>query len=247
MEGKIAIITGAARGMGAAHARRLHSEGAIVVATDIREEEGRALAEECGANFAFLQHDVADRGRWDDIVRETEDRFGPVSILVNNAGIPSFETLESASVDAYRRVIEINQFSIFYGMQAIVPSMRRAGGGTIINVSSTLGMIAAPGVFPYVASKWAIRGMTKAAALELAADRIRVNSVHPGAIETPAFLEAVGSDPGAMDALVGGGKVPFARVAAADEVSGIVAFLASDDSSYCTGCEYVVDGGLTAQ
>jgi 3alpha(or 20beta)-hydroxysteroid dehydrogenase len=248
LNGKIAVITGGARGMGASHVRRFVEEGARVVVTDIRTEEGQDLVAELGDCAAFVQHDVSDPRQWSNVISRAEERFGPISVLVNNAGSGCFETLESASIDAYRRAIEINQSSVFYGMRAALPSLRRAGGGSIVNVSSVSGIVPAVGIFPFAAAKAAVRVMSKAAALELAADKIRVNTVFPGSHMTPAFKEYLDAGGTVAEKLLDIARnIPMGRIAEAHECTGMVLFLASDEASYCTGGDYVVDGGLISQ
>lgn len=245
LDGKVAIITGSARGMGESHARRFVAEGAKVVMTDRSEAQGRAIADELGANALFVSHDVTNATQWADVVTATEKAFGPVTILVNNAGIlgPMAKTVDLTEAD-YLHVCAVNQHSVFLGMQAVLPSMLRAGRGSIVNISSIAGLVANYG-FPslaYVASKFAVRGMTKATAIEYGPHNIRVNSVHPGFIMTPMMIEA--TDEGGGDALV---QIPLGRIADPGEVTQVVLFLASDDSSYVTGAEHVVDAGMTAQ
>ena len=245
LEGKVALITGAARGMGESHARRFVAEGARVIMTDRSEGPGRALADELGANALFLKHEVTDAGQWAEVVAKGEQVFGPITVLVNNAGIlgPMVETADLAEAD-YHQVCAVNQHSVFLGMRAVLPSMLRAGRGSIVNISSIAGMAANYG-FPslaYVASKFAVRGMTKATAIEYGPRNIRVNSVHPGFIQTPMMVEA--TDESGGDAL---SLIPLRRIADPDEVSQLVLFLASDESSYITGAEHLVDAGMLAQ
>ncbi len=243
LENKIAIITGGARGMGATNAKLFVEEGAKVVITDILSQEGEKLAEILGAHCLFIKHDVSSEDRWNYVVSETEKKFGPVNILVNNAGITFNKSLETTTLDEYERLMRINATGVFLGMKSVLPSMRKAGKGSIINISSIAGMVGFPNALAYVASKYAVRGMTKAAALELAAEGIRVNSVHPGLIETPMIMN---DEMGPMiDAISEG--IPMKRTAKPDEVSKLVLFLASDDASYSTGSEFIIDGGLIAQ
>jgi 3alpha(or 20beta)-hydroxysteroid dehydrogenase len=245
LDGKVALITGAARGMGESHTRRFVAEGAKVVMTDRSEAQGRALASEFGDQALFITHDVTDAGQWTEVVAKTEQAFGPINVLVNNAGIlgPIAQTADLTEAD-YLHVCAVNQHSVFLGMRAVLPSMLRAGRGSIVNISSIAGMAANYG-FPslaYVASKFAVRGMTKATAIEYGRHNIRVNSVHPGFIMTPMMVEA--TDEGGGDAL---SLIPLGRIADPDEVSQLVLFLASDESSYITGSEHLVDAGMLAQ
>lgn len=245
LDGKVAIVTGAARGMGSAHARRFVEEGAKVALTDVSTEAGSALAEELGDNAMFIHHDVTQFASWVDVVRGVEAQFGPITVLVNNAGVlgPVATTVELAEAD-YLQVCAINQHSQYFGMKSVVPSMLRAGIGSIVNVSSIAGIVANYG-FPsvaYVASKFASRGMTKAVAIEYGKNNIRVNSVHPGFIQTPMMVEATNAEGG--DALA---QIPLGRIADPNEVSQLALFLASDESSYITGAEHIIDAGMTAQ
>lgn len=245
LDGKVALITGAARGMGESHTRRFVAEGAKVVMTDRSEAQGRALASEFGDQVLFITHDVTDAGQWAEVVAKAEQAFGPINVLVNNAGIlgPIAQTTDLTEAD-YLHVCAVNQHSVFLGMRAVLPSMLRAGRGSIVNISSIAGMAANYG-FPslaYVASKFAVRGMTKATAIEYGRHNIRVNSVHPGFIMTPMMVEA--TDEGGGDAL---SLIPLGRIADPDEVSQLVLFLASDESSYITGSEHLVDAGMLAQ
>jgi 3alpha(or 20beta)-hydroxysteroid dehydrogenase len=244
LAGKVAVITGAGRGMGAAHARRFVTEGAKVVLTDVNLTAIKELAEELGENAIAVEHDVTSAADWARVVEAAEQAFGGITVLVNNAGIlgPIAKTAELAE-DDYYRVCAINQHSQFLGMKAVIPSMQRAGIGSIVNISSLAGLRANYG-FPslaYVASKFASRGMTKAAAQEYGPDNIRVNSVHPGFINTPMMVEA--TDEGGGDAL---SLIFLGRLAEPDEVSSLVLFLASDESSYITGAEHKIDAGMSA-
>jgi len=238
---KVAIITGAARGMGASHARAFIEEGAKVVLTDLNVESGQALASELGDSGLFVEQDVTDEGDWARVIEATEAHFGNIDVLVNNAGMTQNKSLLETSLDDYRRILAINQISVFLGMKSVVPSMIKAGGGSIINISSINGLVG--GAIGYTDTKFAVRGMTKAAALECAAYGIRVNSVHPGVVETPMIMQ--GDTKSAVEQFAR--HIPLRRIAAPEEVSGLVLYLASDESSYSTGSEFVVDGGITAQ
>ncbi|MGS2587767.1 SDR family NAD(P)-dependent oxidoreductase [Streptomyces hebeiensis] len=245
LDGKVAIITGAAQGMGEAHARRFVDEGASVALTDVNEEAGQRVAGELGPRALFLRHDVTSLEDWGRVHRRTEEAFGPVTVLVNNAGIlgPVTPTVDLGE-EEYLKVCAVNQHSQFYGMKTVIPSMRRAGGGSIVNVSSIAGIVSIVGApnLAYVGSKFASRGMTKHVAVQYGPDNIRVNSVHPGYIKTPMMAAATDENGGGIAE-----TVPLRRMSDADEVSSLVLFLASDDSSYISGTEHVVDGGLTAQ
>ena len=240
LEGKVAIITGAARGMGAAHARRFVSEGAKVVLTDLNVEEGTALANELGENALFVEQNVTSADEWTNVVAQAEKAFGPVNVLVNNAGISVSKSLLQMTEEEYRRIVDINQVSVFLGLKTVVPSMQKAGGGSIVNISSINGIVG--GAVGYTDTKFAVRGMTKAAAIECSHYGIRVNSVHPGVIETPMVTQG-----DAVEAIKEFAKhIPLKRMAQPEEVTNLVLFLASDESSYSTGSEFIVDGGLTA-
>ena len=241
---KTAIITGAAQGMGAAHARLFVAEGARVVLTDVLEKQGRALAEELGEAATFCAHDVSDAAGWAKAVALAERQFGAVDILVNNAGIlgPRAEIVDLDEAD-FTRVLGVNLVGTFLGMKAVIPSMLRAGGGSIVNISSMAGLVAVDG-FPnaaYVASKFALRGVTKAAAAEYGARGIRVNSVHPGYVLTP-MTGAAGDKLRARAE-----STMLKRIGEPEEVSRLVLFLASDEASLITGAEHVIDAGVTAR
>ncbi|GAB3457493.1 glucose 1-dehydrogenase [Actinophytocola sediminis] len=242
LAGKVALVTGAAGGQGAAAARRFVAEGAVVVLADVADEPGTALADELGAHYRHL--DVSHEDEWATVVAETVASHGPVTVLVNNAGVLHMAPLAATSLADYERVIRVNQTGTFLGMRAVIPGMVAAGGGSIINVSSVEGLAAGPLLTAYTASKFAIRGMTKVAALELASEGVRVNSVHPGVVETGLLPTALGGID--VDLSYVAKRVPLRRVAQPAEIAALVLFLASDDSSYCTGAEFVADGGVTA-
>ncbi len=241
LQDKVIIITGAAQGMGATHARLCIEAGAKVVLTDINAEKGQALAAQLGSQALFIQHNVTSEDDWAQVITATEAHFGTINVLVNNAGITQSKSILETSLDDYRRILEINQVSVFLGMKAVIPSMQASQQGSIINISSINGLVG--GAIGYTDSKFAVRGMTKAAALECAPFGIRVNSVHPGVIATPMIMQ--GDTKAAVEAFAK--SIPLRRVAQPEEVSRLVLYLASDDSSYSTGSEFIVDGGLTAQ
>ena len=234
VDDKVAIITGGAQGMGAADARLLVAEGAKVVIGDILDEKGEALAAELGAAARYVHLDVSDEEQWQAAVDTAVKEFGKVNVLVNNAGIVQVGPLKSLDVEKWNRVLAVNLTGTMLGIKAVLGPMKEAGGGSIINVSSIEGMRGASWVHSYVASKWGLRGLTKSAALELASDNIRVNSLHPGFIRTPMTKHF-------PDDMV---SAPLGRPGRPEEVATFVVFLASDESSFSTGSEYVVDGGL---
>ncbi|MBO3746655.1 glucose 1-dehydrogenase [Streptosporangiaceae bacterium NEAU-GS5] len=240
LDGKVALITGGARGMGASHVRLFLEEGAQVVFGDVLDEEGKALAEETGAVFAH--HDVTDQEAWQRVVEQTVSTYGKLDVLVNNAGILKFRRIADMSLEEFQRVIDVNLKGTFLGVKSVIEPMKAAGRGSIVNISSVEGFMAAEGMGAYAASKFGVRGITKAAARELAKFKIRVNTVHPGAINT-----AMAMDPELMTEVDGDQffkAMVIKRFAKPVEVSHVVAFLASDRASYCTGSEVLVDGGL---
>ena len=246
LEGKVAIVTGGAQGMGESHVRHFIAEGASVAIADINVAAGEALAADLGPGAFFARLDVTSSQGWHELVGETEKRFGPVSVLVNNAGIVGpVTTCEDLSEDEFERICGINQTGAFLGMKHVIPSMKRAGGGSIINIASISGIVAIYGTpnVAYAASKFAMRGLTKQAAMEFGADNIRVNSVHPGYIRTAMMTEALTPD----QIVVASGSVPIRRVGETADVSMLVVYLASDESGFTTGTEHIIDGGLTAQ
>ncbi|BCP53842.1 3-alpha-(or 20-beta)-hydroxysteroid dehydrogenase [Kaistia sp. 32K] len=241
LEGKVAIVTGGSRGQGASHVRAFVREGAKVAFTDIRVELGEELAKELGDDVLFIQQDVSKPEDWDRVVAETEAAFGPINILVNNAGIVLLKEIEDTSYEEYLKIVAVNQHSVFLGMKAVVPSMRRAGSGSIVNVSSAAVNRGVKGNIAYTAAKAAIGGMSRVAALDLAEYNIRVNTVLPGIILTPLVDEP---DPERVAAI--NARIPVKRLASVEEVSNLIVYLASDESSYSTASEFTVDGGLTA-
>lgn len=227
------IVTGGARGIGAAVVRDLAGLGARVMITDVLDAEGEALAKQVGREAVYRRLDVTDAGAWQAAVAEAEERFGTVNALFNNAGVVSFGGVKDADPDAFRRVIDINLTGVFLGIRYTQEAIARAGGGVIVNTSSTAGLQGYGGIAAYVASKWGVRGLTKAAALDLAPDRIRVVSLHPGPIRTP--MTAPMSDEIAT-------AQPIPRFGEAEEVARMTRFLLLE-ATYSTGSEFVIDGG----
>jgi 3alpha(or 20beta)-hydroxysteroid dehydrogenase len=235
VDGKVVLISGGAQGMGASHAQMLVAEGAKVVIGDILDDKGKALADELGEAARYVPLDVTEADQWDAAVAVANNEFGGLTGLVNNAGIVALGKIGKFDMAKWQKVIDVNLTGTFLGMQAVVASMKAAGSGSIINVSSIEGLRGAPMVHPYVASKWAVRGLSKSAAIELGKFNIRVNSIHPGFIRTPMtkhFPEDMVT-------------TPLGRPGQSPEVSTFVIFLISDESSYATGSEFVMDGGLT--
>ncbi|MFP3901622.1 MAG: glucose 1-dehydrogenase [Acidimicrobiia bacterium] len=238
LDGKVAIVTGGARGQGEAEARLFVAEGAQVLIGDVLDAEGEEVAAELGDAAAFVHLDVTDEAQWDAAVSRAGELFGPVTVLVNNAGVLMFQAIHTTDPADFDRVVRVNLHGTFLGIRAVVPSMAGAGGGSIVNISSTAGLQGLPYVGAYVASKWAVRGLTKTAAIDLGHKGIRVNSVHPGGIDTPMLAGTDSEAPFYK-------RLPVARMGRAEEVARAVLFLASDESSYTTGAELAVDGGAT--
>ncbi len=247
LEGKVALITGAARGQGEAEARLFVKEGARVVVGDVRDELGKAVAESLGDAAIYLHHDVTRPESWAEAVAAAQEAFGKLTILVNNAGILMSASLMETTLEQYMQIVQVNQVGVFLGLQAATPALQAAGGGSIINVSSVGGMVGVRGAIAYVSTKFAVRGMTKTAALELGPLGIRVNSIHPGGVDTAMIAPDVTSGIETMgrrgDPYKG---TPLGRVSQPEEMAQLVAFLASDESSYCTGSEFIADGGMLA-
>ncbi len=244
LDGKVAIITGAARGQGAAEARLFAERGAKVMITDVLDAEGEKVAAEIGASAAYMRLDVTDEKKWDEVVAETIKKFGKINVLVNNAGIITPVTeLQDTSLEAYNKVIAVNQTGVFLGMKAVTKPMQDAGGGSIINIASIDGLIGMYGAVAYCASKFAVRGMTKVAAIDLGKYGIRVNSIHPGGVQTKILDDTGLTQDEAVEAFK---KIPIGRIGQPREMATLAAYLASDDSSYSTGSEFIADGGLTA-
>lgn len=233
LQGTVAIVTGGARGMGASHVRGLVGRGARVVIADVLDAEGSALAAELGDDTVFVHHDVTDESQWQAVVARAEERFGPVATLVNNAGIVTWGSIEDMPVSDWQRTIDINLTGVWLGMHTVIPSMKRAGGGNIVNISSTAGLQGYGSIGAYVASKWGVRGLTKTAALELGPVGIRVNSIHPGPIRT-AMTSGTWETAGRGQ--------PIDRIGEPEEVTAMLLFIL-EGATYSTGHEFIVDGG----
>lgn len=239
LDGKVALITGGARGQGAAEAELFAAAGALVVITDVLDEVHETAAS-LGDAVEAMSQDVTSESDWQRVVDTIIDRHGRLDVVVNNAGIFRTVGLVETSMELWTQMVAINQTGVFLGMRTAAVPMKAQGSGSIINISSIAGMKSAAIAHAYAATKWAVRGMSKSAAVELAPHGVRVNSVHPGIIETQ-MLEEFG---GARDVITE--RIPLGRTATAAEVANLVCFLASDDSSYCTGHEFVIDGAMTA-
>ena len=243
LEGKTALISGGARGQGAAEARLFAEEGANVVLTDVLDEDGERTADAIGADY--LHHDVTSEAEWAAAVATHGCSCTAASTCWSTTpGSTSRHRCSGGDLEEYRRVIEVNQIGVFLGMREVAPVMIERGGGSIVNISSVAGMRAGGGSFAYSASKWAVRGMTKSAAIQLGPHGIRVNSIHPGVIDTPMLDETRMATPGSMEELLE--RIPLGRIAQPEEVAKLALFLASDDSAYSTGSEFIIDGGLLA-
>ena len=242
LDGKVAIVTGGAMGQGAGICRAYVAEGAKVVIADVADDVGLILKEELGDAAHFAHLDVSDQAAWTALVADTNERFGPVSILANNAGILRFGSVETMPQDEVELLFRVNQLGCWLGMQSVVPTMKANGGGAIINASSTEGLGGMANTVAYGATKFAIRGMTKGASHELGRYNIRVNSVHPGMIDTP-MTRVHGGDV-AME--YGASKIPLRRVGHPEDVAPLYVFLGSEESSYINGAEIAIDGGVTA-
>ena len=259
LDGKVALITGGARGMGKSHVRHFVAEGARVVFGDVLDDKGAYVAAKLGEQSCrYIHHDVTSETDWAAAVALATDVFGQLDVLVNNAGILTFAAIADMPLADFRRILEVNAVGCWLGMKAVIEPMKAAGGGSIVNISSIEGFAGAPGLSAYSASKFAVRGMTKAAAQELGQYGIRVNSVHPGAILTDMIMEAaksleVGKGGDGNERGHKGGadhykrfmeSIPLSRFGEAKDVTGTVLFLASDESAYSTGSEFIVDGGI---
>ncbi|HXH56054.1 glucose 1-dehydrogenase [Iamia sp.] len=242
LDGKVAIITGAARGQGEAEARLFAAEGAKVVVADVLADEARDVAEAIGDAARAVALDVTDEDAWTRVVAETTDTWGPITTLVNNAGILDFNAIDRYDTERFRTVLDVNVMGAFLGIKSVTRSMAASGNGSIVNISSNGGMEGLPFLSAYSTSKWALRGLSRSAAIELGRRGIRVNTVHPGGIDTP-MTRFEGNDASSATFYQ---KLPIKRVGTVDDVAPVVLFLASDEAGYVTGSEYVVDGGHLA-
>jgi NAD(P)-dependent dehydrogenase (short-subunit alcohol dehydrogenase family) len=247
LEGKVALITGAAKGQGAAEAKLFAKEGASVVLADVAVDDGRKLEatlNESGASALFVKLDVTSLSDWRAAVSAAVEKFGKLDVLVNNAGIYSTVNIEDTDPNEWDRIIDVNLKGVFLGVKACIPAMREAGGGSIVNISSIAGIVGSPRGSAYGASKGGVRQLTKAAAIQNAKDGIRVNSVHPGPVDTDMIAGNIGTPQGRANSV---SRVPLGRIGTVEDVAYAVLFLASDEASYMTGSELVIDGGVTAQ
>ena len=247
LEGKVALITGGARGMGASEAQLFIDEGARVIITDILDEDGKKTAARLsgdGKQCIFLHHDVTSESDWDAVLKESLAAFGQIDILVNNAGIFERGTVLDTSLQMFERTMDINVTGVFLGMKTVAPHMVQRKTGSIINISSVAGLNGTPGFLAYGASKWAVRGMTKGVAKELAPFGVRVNSIHPGIIDTPMLQTFDAAGEGVREAVRT--RIPLGYEAEPIHVARLALYLGSDDSAYSTGSEFIVDGGWSA-
>jgi 3alpha(or 20beta)-hydroxysteroid dehydrogenase len=244
LDDKVAIITGSAGGIGTAAARRLDEEGALLVVTDADEDGAQRLADELGDRAISHKHDVTSEEDWQAVVSSALQTHGRIDVLLNNAGVFLAAPLAETSLDDFRRVMDVNVVGVFLGMRAVADAMAAQRAGSIINVSSVAGLTGSPYLTAYAASKWAVRGMTKGVAKELAQFGVRVNSLHPGQIDTEMNSRQREKTPELIDKLIRG--IPLRRIGTPEEIAHAVVYLASDESIYTTGSELVVDGGTTA-
>ena len=248
LENKVAIITGGAGGMGASHAKRFVEEGAKVVVADLASSNAKSFTSELGENAIFIETEVTEESSWENLVKKTIETFGKIDILVNNAGVSTaVSPVEDTPLEEFKRVVNINQVGVFLGMKHVIPNMKANKSGSIINISSISGLRGTKEGISYGATKFAVTGMTKGVALEVAEYGVRVNSVHPGIIKTKMTDPAVLPEDVAKIIQAYVDKIPVKRMAEPEEVSNLVLYLASDESSYSNGAEFVVDGGSTAQ
>ena len=240
LENKVALVTGGARGLGAAAVRMMVKEGARVVFGDVLDADGEALQEELGDSAVFVHMDVTEQSDWNAAIERAE-KFGPLNVLVNNAAVVHMAALSETTDEDYMRVFKINQFGTFIGIRSVIEPMKRAGSGSIINVSSIDGLHSAAGLSAYSSTKWAVRGLTKNAAIELGQYGIRVNSVHPGGMYTAMGGSEFASVEDLNESTYS--RFPIPRVGMPEEVAQLILFLATDEASYSTGSEFVADGG----
>ncbi len=239
LSGRVAIVTGAAGGLGAAQAALFVAEGAHVVLTDLIDGEGNVLADELGARAEYVHHDVGDEAAWTELVQHVDSTYGRVDILVNNAGITRAGSLEEFQVDDFNATVRVNQLGVLLGMRAVIAPMRRAGGGSIINIASAASIRGLRNLIVYSGTKFAVRGMSRVAAAELAPDNIRVNAIHPGATDTPMHRK----NPSELHTKLLE-RIPLKRFGEPGDIAEMALFLASDASSYVTGSDFLVDGGF---
>ena len=247
LENKVALITGGSRGQGATEARLFAQEGAAVVIADILEDQGKqveAEINESGGRALFTRLNVTSEEDWQRAIQETVDAFGRINVLINNAGIYQRVPIEHTSLEDWNNIMNINSTGVFLGTKSVIPAMREAGGGSIINLSSTAGLVGSARGSAYGASKGSVRLFTKHTAIQHAADGIRANSIHPGPIDTEMIAETLGTEEGRAGSIA---RVPLGRVGTVDDVAYGTLFLASDESSFMTGAELVIDGGITAK
>lgn len=239
------LVTGGTGGQGSSHVRAFHEAGANVVIGGTDAERGAALADVLGPRVRFTQLDVRDEGSWTDAVRTAESAFGALNVLVNNAGVQNQPaTIENTDHATWSRILDVNLTGTFLGIKAAAPALRRAAGGTIVNIASTMALGGTAHYAPYVASKWAVRGLTRTAALELGRDNIRVNTIHPGVIATPFIHEPAAGATAAIADFYSPEPFAIPRLGEPADVTRLLLFLASADASFVTGSEYVIDGGL---
>lgn len=247
LAGKVALITGGALGQGAAEARLFAREGCRVMVADVLENEGTSVADaisSAGGDAAFVKLDVSEESEWRDVIALTVERFGKLDVLVNNAGIWRTTPVELTTVDEWNEVMAVNARGVFLGTKHAIPAIRESGGGSIVNISSTTGLIGGEQGSAYGASKGAIRSVTKFTAVQHAKDGIRANSIHPGSVDTQMIAANIGTPEGRATSI---SRIPMGRIGTVEDVAYGVLFLASDESSFITGAELVIDGGMTAQ
>lgn len=244
-DNKTVLITGAAGGMGSSHARGFHAEGATVIVTDIKDAEGAALVAELGDRAHYVHLDVTSPADWSSAVATAEELAGPVSVLVNNAGILARTALiEDGDLSNWHEVIGVNLTGTYLGIQAAAPSLRRAGGGSIVNIASTSGHVGTGLIAPYVASKWGVRGLTRTAAIELGRDNVRVNSIDPGVVNTPLITTPLHPGAAPVSDYFSPDAFAIKRMAEPQDITNLLLFLASDDAAFITGSEHISDGGM---